>query len=464
MMRACLAAVLFLSGASSCSTESQSISAQDGFVTVRVSDSTGKPAVGARVYYLDRSRLDVRAAAVLELALVSEENAKAWVLASAETNSHGEARIPHASDVGDVGVEYGTEFGTATLGSGASTVAVRLERDRSRRVRVIDESGKPVVGTTVILMAARPTKPDQEMRSLGVPVWAGRSHAPDGTAEIHHVKQIEKLVPNATQLRLYAKSPEFVGVLTDAYSVAFHLDEEDPLTLTVPAPGQVMVRVHQRDGSPAPPNTAVELAAKTDLQAIADPDRNDRAEMEDEGSDNESFPDTAIAVHGMTTFSGVWLDRSFEITARAWDGTRRGHALIRGPRTAGEIVNVDVELGERLPTLTGRLLGKDGAPIRWSQFEASWASGENPKLGLDPYDQSTDGEGRFKMDLEETPPIDPERPPALEFWFVNDSGASKHPSHWAMRLTVPVTKPLEPGDIDLGDIRLTSGPAPASAP
>jgi hypothetical protein len=464
MMRTFLSAVSCSIALLSCSTPSRSISNQDA-IAVRVVDSSGEPAAGAHVLYLDRTRLDVRAAAVLESALLSEENARAWVLATVDTDEHGRAQIPRRPDLTDIGVERGVEFGTARVDpANVSSVFVRLERDSTRQVRVIDEAGKPVIGVTVILVAAQPTKLDQESRSPGMPVWAGNTHAPDGIAEIHHLQQIEKSAPGVTQWRAYVKSPDFVGVLSDAYSAPFHMDEHEPLTLTIPAPGRVIVHVHRADGSPAPASTVVELAAQTNLAFMSDPDGDTNAGMADE-SDDEWLPDLSLAQNGTVVFSSVWLNRSLAVTARAFDGTRRAHVHVDGPRTAGDVVNVEVKLGERLPTLTGRLLDESGLPFRWSEFDVAWVGSDDASVGLDPDDRITDGDGRFRLDLEDVPPIDPAHAPSLEFSRVIASTAGRHAPDVASAVAI-VMKSIAPGDIDLGDVRLarSSASSAQSAP
>jgi hypothetical protein len=470
MKRACLAAALFLLGACGCSTQSQSIAAHQGSISVRVVDSSGSPAAGAHVFYLDRSKLDPRAAAALQWALVSEENAKAWVLASVVADSKGEARIPRNPDVADISVETAAESSTAHFDpESADPVLVRLEPDHPRRVRVVDESGHPVTGASLILVASKPRKPDEDSLSLGTPVWAGRTHAPGGTVEIRHLRQLQKSAGDESELHVYARSPDFLGVLSDAYSLLLDPNDDKALTLTVPAPGQVIVSVHRADGKPAPPNTVVQLAAHTDFSSMLDPDEDEGPSMDDaehgEGND-ELFPDAQLVVDGRAIFQGVWTGRSLAVTARAWDGTRRAHVMVEGPRKAGDVVNVDVTLGERLPTLIGRLLDENGSPLRWVDFDVSWIGGDDSALGLDPNDEITDGEGRFRLDLDEVPPIDAARAPSLQFRYWPDKFAGHVPVHAVAEskystLDVTVTKPLAPGDVDLGDIRLESVKRPA---
>jgi len=124
-------------------------------------------------------------------------------------------------------------------------------------------------------------------------------------------------------------------------------------------------------------------------------------------------------------------------------------------------VVVDLTLGERLPTLTGRLLDQRGAPIPWAFFDLRW-SGDEPDLGLHMDYGVTDGDGRFRFDLDETPSdseslmlelsvssVDEhERVLAFTAEEVTDHRENAH------KARVRVTQPLKPGDIDLGDIVL----------
>jgi hypothetical protein len=84
---------------------------------------------------------------------------------------------------------------------------------------------------------------------------------------------------------------------------------------------------------------------------------------------------------------------------------------------------------------------------------------------LDPDDRITDGDGRFRLDLEDVPPIDPAHAPSLEFSRVIASTAGRHAPDVASAVAI-VMKSIAPGDIDLGDVRLarSSASSAQSAP
>jgi hypothetical protein len=440
----------------SCRSTHQTVSPgspESDTVLVRVVDGeSGEPAAGARVDYVDESSIDVRNRDVLMWSLLSPENVREWLYSSTKADGRGEARVPRATH----GIEatLGSKWGASDAGShGKDTVVVRLEKDHSKRARVVDELGKPVGGVNVMLFDASGDE-DAEASAdqpWGRPLWLGRSRLPDGVVEIAHW-QLVRTLPEDTPLRMCVM---LTDVDESARCVHLSRDEREVPTFTVRAPGSVVVNVHRRDGSPAPDKSLVELFAMKKLPADAAADMD----ASDDGADEQAgFAEHELTAGGRVMFPAVSAGTRLTITARAWDGTRRAQATIDGPHTAGEILSVDVTLGERLPTLTGRLVDEHGAPLAWHDFNVEWNT-KAASLGLDDDDAVTDGRGRFRLDIDDLPVAEPGR--ELELHITTLSGDLRDTrSLTIVGARVAVKEALTPADHDLGDIVMRADETP----
>lgn len=460
----------FLAG---CRTAHPSASANDEVALVRVIDTaSGAPVSGARVYYVDDALLDVRARSVLAWAPISAEDVRDWMCSSVSTDAQGEARVPRSTPF--VEATSGAKWGAADVAGERTDVAgeragadrpdvvrdakepivVRLASVHAKRARVVDADGKPVGGVLVLLLdASRGADLDASAADdlSGRPLWAGRSRLPDGIVEITPWRTIVGSLPGDTRLRMCVMLPD-VGESERCSDVS--RDESEVCTLTVRAPGSVIVNVRRSDGTPAPDRSLVELFAANQKPMNAADD--------EDGDDEAGFSEYELTSHGTVLFPAVSVGAKLTLTARAWDGSRRAQITVEGPRAAGEIVSVDLTLGERLPTLTGRLLDEHGAPFARGAFFVEWNTSA-PRVGLDSDDTVTDARGRFRLDVDELPSATPGRD--LELRFSSSDGL---PDVAWPTARVRVKDALTPGDHDLGDIVLraahSAGDDTTSAP
>lgn len=463
-------AVLFLLAFSGgCSSSGEANANYDEFVHLRVADDeTGEPAAGAHVFYLDRAKYDPRVWRALGLAALSPEVMRDWFCDSVVADSRGLAHIPRSPEITSVEARLGSKSGTVKVDSeDQGTTLVRIVPEDVRLIAVVDANGRAVGGVPLVLFARRATAEDARSRAsvgggtssargravsiesgetLG---WFGRSHAPDGEVEVSDSRQIQEAAGPGARLRLCALADFF----DESRWVDWHGADRERVVLTVPAPAALVVNVRCADGAPAPRHTIVELST---FPAGVSPEAGKR-------DDASGFSEQRVTENGQAIFPAVWVGRMFSVAARAWDGSRGVRAIIAGPRAAGNTVVLDLALGERLPTLTGRLVDERGAPLPWTSFDIHW-TGDKPRAGLDLDDAVTDGSGRFRLDLEETPALSPGQKPVLEIVartvvarggvaLVATEDMSVFQDESSMT-RVPVTKALTPGDIDLGDIIL----------
>jgi hypothetical protein len=113
-------------------------------------------------------------------------------------------------------------------------------------------------------------------------------------------------------------------------------------------------------------------------------------------------------VNSIAAFPVVPLLQEFRLDAGGGGEYRSGQAIARGPARAGETVDVDLLLGPRLATITGVLVGEDGAPltdvsVSMALFTLPRGAPEDAELEKPPWLWvPLDGEGRFEKstDLE----------------------------------------------------------------
>jgi hypothetical protein len=456
----------------------------DDFVHLRVVDKvTGDPQPGAEIFYLDATKYDVREWQSLGMTRFSPDDVREWYCTRTTADFRGEARIPRSPDVD--GIEARLEDHSCTMDIDPyepGTVVVRLERARAKRVIVVDEHGAPVGGVPLVLFSHDPSPVERApgdgaiipvAQRSGQILWFGRSRASDGEVEIARWRRIEEGVGANARIRLCALA-DFVtehGIAIDPElgdplpGIDARGDDREPLKLTVPPTGTLVVDVRRADGTPAPDRTLVQLFTHSEGFV---------RETDDEPVGG-FWTDDRLVENGRAIFPAVWLGRSLAVSAWSSDGSRRSSAWIDGPRAASGTVTVAIALGERLPTLTGRLLDDHGAPMPWAEFDVRWSgaafdgnpSGVDADVRVGELEPVTDRAGRFRLDLVEPPPTRADRALELEFkvlvasdpqvTVINGKRVSEPPS---LKARVRVSQPLEPGDIELGDIVLARETTP----
>jgi hypothetical protein len=346
----------------------------DALVLVRVvSRDTHAPIAGARVSYdtaaltdVERCRREITAAT---------EFFTGGTGCVALTDQRGEVRIPRPPVPMHLEASQGNLWNDAMLDpSAGQPIVVQLEQDVSTSAVLLDESGQPIVGGFVYLFAIRPDGKTEQ------PVSVARSRAPDGRVEIAHYQKARELGGSPAGLRIRALLP---GTLdAQLVDVRWGLTPESEWSLIAPTSGSIVVQVHRRDRSPEP-NAHVHLACF------------------DAGQSRHDADTTATAFEctdGVVVYSDVGLGKVVNVVAFADDGSKRSGIEFDGPRNPGETVRVDLELGDPLPALSGRLVDACGEPYRWCEFQLSPLKGQTVPVSRSSF--VTDGQGRFHVYLD----------------------------------------------------------------
>jgi len=281
----------------------------------------------------------------------------------ARTDEHGIARIDARVFPGRVAVRKGDAFGWAHVNEASlRPVRVEIALARSIVIEVVDASGQPVAGAPV---AVRKT-PDR--RNQGG-LWTGTTDA-SGRASLGAL---------AAELRSGSMFAAIDVLARDAPSVGFDVADPpvDPIRLVMPACGSVTVDVRDALGAPVLVDT---IGIGLDNSDPADKARWGQVEF---------APETIAEGTAHFPFVGIGLDLEIRARRQAQFLTRK----VRGPRSVGKDVHVELMTGPALVVLAGRVVDESGLPLarRWMQF----SSGGSP-TGSWSRPIRTDPDGRFR--------------------------------------------------------------------
>jgi hypothetical protein len=449
-----------------CASSAGSKGDSDAFVEVRVVDKeTGDPAAGARVDYLDAYEIDGRKLFANLLVRFDADDGQRRSFEHTRTDAQGLARIPRSHGIAGVAARLGEKSAAAPVDP-RSAKAVFLALEPDKRITVLDARGEPVVDAPLVVYSPDPPPrepiPDDENddwaifeRHAPTPagqfLWFGHSNV-NGVAEVANWQQLVKDAGAGARMRVCVLGDLFrvddEELRSDATAGTDTHRDVEPVVVTTESSGSVTVNVRSATGEPASGEVFVEVYTHPEGEAFE----------ADEQPVFGAWSDFRWSDDGRVTFGGVRMGRRLSVSAHAFDGSRRASTFVDGPREAGETVVVDLVLGERLPTLTGRLMDDHGSPLRLKEFRAEWTGSESD-TDFDDGDLITDGAGRFRLDLLEHPSADEDGARDLEISL--EANPPQSLREWMRRTTkevlvarVRITHPLEPGDIDLGDIAL----------
>lgn len=415
-----------------------------GAVVVRVVDAGGRPEaripvalfaqVGALEAPLVQAETDDSGTAVLASEIAGKRNVSPDVRFSAGVDLPLEP--PVRADLGPAlpGPDDPARTVELVLPAGARAWIEPL------RVQVVDQAGLPVAGARVEFRARLAFKLDA-WSQLGV-----ETTAPDGVASFARDQQREQMRRAAPmQLRF-----EFDVALSGPFAPEPRADvpalpSAEPVRLVLPPTGTVLARLRAADGTP------VESGASMSLEWYA------------EGEDERGGHLSVEVAPGVTRFERVGLGLELRLGAWLAGGAAQAPAIaLAGPVTAGEEVQVELQLGPLKPVLTGRVLDGDGRPRAGMPFALALRpldppppdSSAGPPRTVPSLFDTTDAEGRFRIPW--TPPL-----PAVRLSLcLLEQDPKGPPPGWIPLLAEAAFPALDPSGTELaaGDLVLREIP------
>lgn len=352
----------------------------------------------------------------------------------AQADGEGYVSIPDAPHGVRVLARLPGWFGVTQLQPGETPpLRVELSRDFPLSARAIDGAGGAVAGAHVGLRQDWGGWGDMMLRSVS---------GADGLAHLPHAGYVLSHFEADGQKVMLGLDEVFDPRVEVEIQVA--KPPQEPVTLTMPAGGACEVRIVERDGSVPRGKLEVHLGLEP---REAEPDEPFHPE--------ELGSATRVDVEGGTAvFEHVGLGRRLVAhVSRERSGVFHSARGV-GPRSTGERTVLEVRLGDKVPAITGRLLGADGAPLADTRF--GW------RLEIENADESyyasaesrTDAAGAFEFDIELQERGEADFLLAL-FSFALDGGE-------AAVARRPLPRRLAPGPNALGDFQLVESPVLAT--
>jgi len=416
-----------------------------------VRDGDGSPVPGAAVYLVDaRIYRDPEKGALLsglrEVGEVVED-----LVRPAQTGHDGVVIVRAVGAwvslfAGIEGMWGLRQFDLREVASSPVEVELRLEDDFGVSVLVVGEGGAPVAGVPV---AYRATSRWPRARAVMT-----RESGADGLVRFRHLGALSRWETSGLPDVGHYVSLE----LPLAERIYAEFDPEalpaEPIRLVLPATGAVVVKARDLEGKPAEDGLWVMLQERMPGE-IRERYGSPPGTMERQswlGLMNQRL------AGGEARFDRVGLGLRLEIGTWFEQGGDLDHVEADGPREPGEIVEVELRQSRATPAVTARLLDADGAPWKGEGSFDGWflRIGEDgrrvrkTRLVVRP-----DETGLFRAPIANLPAATP-----LYGRFVFTSSPSG--SRGSMRLWVSdEIRQLPAGALDLGDLRLESGPLAA---
>jgi len=371
---------------------------------VLVVDEAGEPVPGARIVY-------VRASDVADFCLRGMrryrgmDELRSALAMHTETDSRGRARledpylVPRTArcfEATRVDAQAGPLWGfleQAGVVDGRATI--RLQRDESMTISVVDADGNPQPGVEVSLLRQLAYR-DDIWATWGEQCWSGVASGADARVVFRHLQLYRDPLPS--QRRLVLETDQW---LLDGAVEPVEVELRDGAAVQVvsqPA-HTVIVEVEDRAGRTV-------RDAEVTFEHLSSARGGDPAEVaDDEGR---------WLVDGRAVFESAPLDVRFRI--RANDGQYSATPFEgRTPRAAGGTpTRVFLVLDRPMLRLQGRALDPDGSPLQSACLRLS--AGDGHETDVEP-PVFTDREGRFVFALELPRPPTESRLRALHCFF-----------------------------------------------
>lgn len=340
-----------------------------------------------------------------------------------EADENGEIEVPAPRATAYAVARAGELYGAARFARDADggRVELLLHPDRHVAIRVRDAAGAPVADVPVGV--ALRTGNWEHL------AWTARTDGEEGLAVARHFHELFGAYLDHGSLYARLAFP-----LADPEAVLLPPDElpREPVELTLPPTGAVLVELQQADGSPFAGACRVELSV--------DPG----------GRLGARHPTHALELDGdgePARYDFVGLGLELVASARTRDGWKLVSERFAGPAAPGEERRVVLRFAQRWPALVGRALGPDGAPL------AERALRVNARVRVNGADRggrsggaTTDADGRFRwyVELEALR----EGVLAVELRAPAQAGAPE------LAASVDLPLPLDEGETALGDVAL----------
>lgn len=410
----------------------------------------GEPAVAVRVLMKD-SRAPVAGA------VVSVGDARAYFAAIREKNlAHGSprsrvimkemsrtgtteedgiARISRVEMGNSLMIEArkGRLWGFAVANKGTKEpVEILIQVDQVLRVRVASPDGRPRVGVPIALRKRTGERPLRYTQKLT------ETEAPDGIGFFQHVQRRFELQGNGwhTTLAFPMLDQPTIPVVEGAVPT-------EPVELVLPGAGTVDIRVRDENGKPLRTEEPIGVFVE------AFPDPSESQPIWPDGPWSRPRLDGA----GNAQVAWIGLGLHLRVTARATSADSERMPVkveLPGPVTDGEtvvcniVVKAELPLSERYPTVAGRFVRADGTP--WSpEMVRVWSRIlPRPTKSTRTRDVPVGKDGRFGF-------------LARHSWV--DGGTRKYriSTDSGIVTWLDVSRPLQPGVNDVGDVVLDHG-------
>ena len=377
-----------------------------------VEKKTGEAVSRAWVFFLTEEALDpgklakIRRTGWKPLELLEKYGRKL------RTNAAGEVRLPRFERRAMVAARARGLMGVRDIrtreASKPTPIVLELLPEVSLTILVKDANGKPVPRVPVGLRADR-----SDFLRLG---WSGVSDD-DGRAIVEAVPR-RSLGPKATRAIAFLNFPH-----RDGPTAPVDLDDlpPEPVELVLPPTGQVEVHV---DGvAPARADGITVALAAVEARTIP-----------------AARADTTA---GRALFPFVGLGMKMEVAIASDDTGARLRKDIDGPRVPGQRVSVRIDLRSGKPIVVGRLIDEKGDPVANRRLRARLRAVSGHSSSSRSTFLTTDGEGRFRMEVTDRYPPDANR--TLQIRSESSCTAKEK-----TRMARAVLPRLDPGDNDIG--------------
>lgn len=400
----------------------------DGGPTLTVVDGrSGAPLEGAAVWILAYSKVVERSRPTTSKDRDDPEPVMLELGRRMESRSAGLVELPAFEETQLAIARQGDLFGVRILEGGEGPV-IRLWKDRTLTIKVVDPSGQPVPGVPVALQSGTGRSPD---------VYWTKLTDERGIALMRHVgiEWYDLLDPGAhyyAALSFPLAEPVEVMVDPEAFPV-------EPVELTLPATGSASVELVDAGGAPAPMRTWVHLQPLAKSPTV--PERAESGRRFGEWLDHES----------RAVFPHVGLGLELQTSTPASGITKAASVLARGPTGPGEHVVVKLGVGATYAFFSGRLIDTGGNPLALGYLGSSRVTYRDQRGEEQVTDgrAELDGKGGFQM------PVDDSTPGGLPCTLSFQTPAQAGP---VLRGELEALTPAPGEVVECGDIVLRSAP------
>lgn len=294
----------------------------------------------------------------------------------------GKLLIPYPEEDLILGAHSKSGFAFAMVKvNGESPVKLQLKPIIHLRARVLDEHGTPVPDANVSF-GVRHVGPNARTAMQEIFVRKTNSQG------IAHIEAIHDVIA-----RMKDEGVPYLGLQCVADPmVAVQIDFEKPPTevvdLQMPKMGLLTVIVRDLDGN----------VTNNTLGIVIDVDDGD-----DDEEKNRREGGLLTKVFEGGTIKLPYIACGLKLKIRVESVIGKSFAPLRktinGPLSAGDNVDVEFQFAEAFPTVSGRLLGPDGKPLKNKNVYVAWKTRVDGQPKMRGWNLKTDGEGRYHMAL-----------------------------------------------------------------